>query len=67
MGVEVAAASPPPQALKTIAITTKRMMDLGCTGFLQKRNARIIHVDVYRPERLDGLTTLPVKTSSFGL
>ena len=66
-GVDVAAGVPPPQALKTIAIRTKRMMNLGCTGLLQKRNVRIIHVDVYRPKRLSGLTTLQVKPSGFCL
>jgi hypothetical protein len=35
-GVEVAAGSPPRQALKAITITTKRMMNRGRTNFLQK-------------------------------
>ena len=36
MGVDVAAGSPPPQALKATTITMKRMMNLGRTNFLQK-------------------------------
>ena len=36
IGVGVAAGWPPPQALKTTVITTKRIMNLGRTNFLQE-------------------------------
>jgi hypothetical protein len=58
MGVAVAGGSPAPQAVRTAAITTKRMMNLGRTGFLQGRNGRIIHVDQYCPEGLHESTML---------